>query len=151
MKIIFIDDENIILEFYKCFMTGKEHFSVFESNSKKALKTLTEEEFDIAVIDYKMPEISGVELINKAREIGVSTEFIIVSCVVAYEDIRPLLTKEIAGFFSKPLDRDKFFDLIKIISDRTNKIKNTAGNINTVASELTELIKDHNIKLFDPS
>ena len=65
-KIMIVDDEEIILESIKDFF---ENYNIITYNdSEKALEQLQNSYFDIIIADYKMPNVSGLELLIEGKK-----------------------------------------------------------------------------------
>ncbi len=70
MKILMVDDERMLLEQAKIFLEKRnEEFEIEPATSaEKALKKLEEEDYDVVVSDYQMPEMDGLEFLEELRE-----------------------------------------------------------------------------------
>lgn len=68
IKILFIDDEEPILDALKRSLRKLPYNMVFEKNPLHALKLLENEEFNIVVSDHKMPGITGTVLFTLIKE-----------------------------------------------------------------------------------
>ena len=49
------------------------------TNGQDALGAILEFRPDFAIIDIKMPDLDGIEVIQKTRKLGITTDFIILS------------------------------------------------------------------------
>ncbi len=78
MKILIVDDEEIVLKQAKAFLEKeRDELSVeCKSSSEEALDRLEGEDFDAIVSDYKMPGMDGLELLQTIRKRGDETPFI---------------------------------------------------------------------------
>jgi putative two-component system response regulator len=65
---LIVDDDSSVLEVTKQILL-KHNFSVVDChNAREAMVAMREDHFDIVVTDIKMPEISGIELLERIRE-----------------------------------------------------------------------------------
>lgn len=66
-KILVVEDEEEILEEVKGFF-GEEGFQVFAaSTGREGIRVLREQSPDIVLIDLKLPDISGLEVLKEAK------------------------------------------------------------------------------------
>lgn len=78
-KAVVIDDDNFIRTFVSALLRQK-GFEVFGArNAFEGIKVLKEEKPDLIVTDIHMPEMSGLELVEKIKKAGVSVKIIIMS------------------------------------------------------------------------
>ncbi len=80
-KIAFVDDEKRVLAGLKRRLRGKEnHWDMTFINSPvDALDAFRENEPTVAIVDIRMPDMSGIELARKIKESGHNTVCIILS------------------------------------------------------------------------
>jgi CheY-like chemotaxis protein len=74
---------------------------------------------DILITNLNMPKFSGHELLEqmKADERFASIPVIVLTMSEREEDIVRAYSHDAAGFFSKPVDKEEFFSLIKAVHD----------------------------------
>lgn len=66
LKIMFVDDEQTLIEDLEEFFRG---YSIeFFSDPQKALVEIDNNYFDIIIADYKMPKVTGLDLLLSAKE-----------------------------------------------------------------------------------
>jgi len=70
LRILHVDDDEMILDFVKQFVAGQDPTLQFTTTTspKAALDALQTQTYDCILIDYKMPEMNGIELAQKIRE-----------------------------------------------------------------------------------
>ncbi|MBN1149775.1 sigma-54-dependent Fis family transcriptional regulator [candidate division WOR-3 bacterium] len=120
LKIMFVDDEQTLMEDLKEFF--QDYRIDFFSDPQKALSELDYNYFDIIIADYKMPKVTGLDLLLSAREKNAYGYGVLFT---AYAD-KYLLEKVINEglvnhYIEKPVslfELKKFLD--KIISERSN-------------------------------
>ncbi len=62
-SILFVDDEDIMLNFYRTYASSFNLHAYFESECKKAVTTLQENKIDVIVADHNMSDMTGTELL----------------------------------------------------------------------------------------
>ena len=68
-KILFVDDEEDILDIFKSRISSWGYDVAVAINGKIAMKILKEEEINAIVLDYLMPDTDGIVLLKKIRGI----------------------------------------------------------------------------------
>ena len=83
MKIMLIDDDELIRDSLALFFRGKGvHLSSFET-AEKGLDELAKKDYDIIIVDYRLPGMDGVEFFKHVREKHQNTVKILIT---AYKD-----------------------------------------------------------------
>jgi len=102
-KILIVDDEIDIREFAKSFFK-KRGIDVFTaSGGVEALEIIDNEIPDLLLLDVRMEEITGIELLRKVREGGNKVKAIMVTGVEDETVINEAETLGIQGYIHKPL------------------------------------------------
>lgn len=69
LKILVIDDEQMVLEMISQILS-RSGFSVdTASNGKEGLRKIESAAYDLVLTDIKMPEISGLDILDRAKRI----------------------------------------------------------------------------------
>ncbi|KHD06420.1 hypothetical protein PN36_29245 [Candidatus Thiomargarita nelsonii] len=83
-------------------------------------KLRRDSEFDIALVDFKMPDMNGVDMIRQAYKVGIAADMIIWSEPEEYSkyDAVAAMKLGVNDWFEKyRLDMPKFFQRIKEVAD----------------------------------
>ena len=65
-NILYIDDEEVNLRVFKS--TFRREFNIYTANSAKGgLEIVDNQDIDVVITDYMMPEMTGVELLEKLQ------------------------------------------------------------------------------------
>ena len=92
-------------------MSGLEFDSTEEAgNGKEALEKLSNGPVDIMLCDINMPEMNGMELVKKIRELDscVDMKIIMVSTESSQELINNIISDGANGYITKPFTPEKF-------------------------------------------
>ncbi len=107
-RILVVDDEESIIYLLK---TELEEISKFEvdtaTNGSEAINLFQSKNYDIALLDIKMPRISGIEVLKLIKENSPSTQVIMLTNVV---DVKTAIETTRLGaydFVSKPYETDE--------------------------------------------
>jgi DNA-binding NtrC family response regulator len=119
-NILVIDDERSIRSTLKEILEF-EKFSVDEAeDGPTGLKKLTENSYDVALCDIKMPKMDGMEVLEKALGEGVETPIIMISGHGNIETAVEAIKKGAYDFIEKPLDLNRTLVTLRNALDRSN-------------------------------
>ncbi|MDD2649426.1 MAG: response regulator [Eubacteriales bacterium] len=130
---LLIDDDPILLETAEHALTkaGMRVDTASDGNTgvSMALRAkLINEPYSVILVDWKMAEMSGLEVIKALREKLDSTEKIIVMTAYNIADIeRKARDAGADGFISKPLFRSKLLHAIQSIFSETDEAKSPSA------------------------
>jgi len=81
MIIVIADDSSLLRDRIRSLLNSINHNSVvFEAeNGVEALQLIREEEPDLAILDIRMPEMNGIEVLKKIREMKMKVKVCILT------------------------------------------------------------------------
>lgn len=136
---IIVDDEPSLLNGLKDSINWAQfHIDVIAlaSNGKDALKLIIENEPDIAIIDIRMPQMSGLEVIQAAKDAQMTTDFIILSGYDDFSYAKSAIRLGAKAYLLKPLNTDEFYnELFRICSKRIRSRESDGSKGKLVYSE----------------
>jgi CheY-like chemotaxis protein len=69
-KILLVDDDKDMCESLADVLTIDSNYTTrYCTKPQEAVKLIKEESFDLIILDYKMPEMNGLELMKSIREV----------------------------------------------------------------------------------
>jgi DNA-binding NtrC family response regulator len=117
MKVLLVDDEQKFITMLAKRLTLRGIQSDFAFSGEEALKKSETTDYDISVLDVKMPGISGTQLKKRLQDKNPEMKFIFVTGHGALD--KPCEeSNEVDIYLSKPLDIEA---LIKTIKQVVNK------------------------------
>jgi len=133
IKVLVVDDDANVCNTVNLILKDHGyHVEAFNSPSE-ALKVAQQQAFDIALVDLKMPEMTGVELIEKIREFDDHVSPIVMT---AYPDVESATeTMRLGGrdYITKPFREEQLLEAV-------DRVCQKMGLIYTSESELNRLI-----------
>ncbi|THF75711.1 response regulator [Cohnella fermenti] len=96
-------------------------------NGEDALRRLEEECPDVVLTDIRMPGISGLVLMARARERGIQAEFVVISGYSEFNYVKQALQLGAADYLLKPVDEKELADLLILLKSRLDQAKRTSG------------------------
>ena len=119
MKVLIVDDEPFITQGLSLLIDWeKEGFEIAAclENGKEALQFLEKNEVDLILTDIRMPECSGLELMEKVREQKLSDAYFII--MSGYDDFgyaQKALRMGCLDYLLKPVDGAELIEILKKI------------------------------------
>jgi len=144
-KIVFVDDEPIILEGLKYIIDwDKYDVSIVGSatNTEDALVMIKEFNPEIIITDIRMQSSSGLEMIEQLKKDGYEGCIIILSGYRDFEYAQRAIENNVYRYLLKPLDVGKFEDMISGIVDSLNLKKDVNSSKNSI-EEIMKYINAH--------
>ena len=112
--VLCVDDESCILSLIRRLLRNEPYEIVLANNGEEAIDIIKNREIALIISDYKMPGMSGLQLLRETREISPQTMSILISAFVSHEVIQAT-ADELGIFrcFHKPWDNKKFLSAVK--------------------------------------
>ena len=147
VKILYVDDEEVILSNVKEFFDGIYDIITMQS-SVDALKILETEKFDIIMSDFKMPEITGFDLLTKAKELKAYTYGILLTAYADKSLLEQMINNNLVNkIVEKPyklkdlkIYLDEAVKYINTKKEESEKISSIKHSFEILKSELSEEI-----------
>lgn len=120
MNIIVVDDEPKIRHGISKILSKNQEYKVcgvFE-DAKSALDYLELECADVIITDIRMPDISGLELIQKIRKNNSDIEIIILSGYSDFSYAQKAIEYGVFMYLTKPTDVEKLFEALGKIREK---------------------------------
>jgi FixJ family two-component response regulator len=151
-RILIVDDEpNVRLSYRVTLET--EGLAVCEADcAAKALEQFASHDFDLAILDMRMPEMDGLDLLAEMRQRGLTTPTVIIT---AYGDIPHAVRAMQLGaidFLQKPLTPEALRNLVAEILARHVKVDAPEPKpplADDFASQLSEAKRLLNLQVFE--
>ncbi|MEA3448503.1 MAG: sigma-54 dependent transcriptional regulator [Bacteroidota bacterium] len=124
-KILVIDDEKSIRNVLKDVLEYEKYQVDTAENGKKGLEKIKNEPPDLVLCDIKMPEMDGVEVLEKALEENPELTFIMITGHGDVDTAVASFKKGAYDFIEKPLDLKRLQITLKNALERTNLISET--------------------------
>jgi len=111
-RILIIDDEKIVLDSVKYIIESNyEDFKIETArNGKEGLIKLDSFKPHIVMTDIRMPGISGLEFIKKARRIDTQVKILIVTAFEQFEYAKESFKFKVEDYILKPLSKKKLIE-----------------------------------------
>jgi len=107
--LLLAEDDRDLRELLTTVLEGLGMRVVAAADGAEALERLREDgRFDAAVLDVRMPKVTGIEVLSRAREAGLNVPIVLVTGFADPELSTKGLALGAARVVDKPLDPDDF-------------------------------------------
>jgi DNA-binding NtrC family response regulator len=124
-KILIIEDDARIRAVLKEILEEKEHDVQEAADGQEGFKKLEQGSFDLCLCDIKMPKMDGLEVLDKVKEMGITTNFIVISAHGTIDVAVEAVKKGAFDFLQKPFDLGRLEITLRNALDKTNLVKET--------------------------
>lgn len=133
-RILVADDEESI-RWVLSKALGKQGFSVeLAADGSEALKLLRKIHFDLAILDIKMPEHSGLELLSRIRQDYPDMLVVIMTAESTMKNAIEAMKRGAYDYITKPFD----LDALDAILLKANKATEVSSEVQRLKHELKE-------------
>lgn len=125
MKLLIIDDEKSIRNTLKEILEFEGHDVEVASDGVEGFEKATSDNYDVIFSDIKMPNMDGMELLDKLGESNIDSSVIMISGHGSIDSAVECIKKGAFDFIQKPLDLNRILITLRNATDRTNLVKET--------------------------
>jgi len=117
LDVMVIDDEPAIRQILAAHLL-KAGYNVSQApNGLAALERLSKGDIDVAICDIKMPDISGIELVRRARASGFDTNFIMMTAFASVDTAIEAIQAGASDYMIKPVHNEEVLHRLVKIGD----------------------------------
>jgi two-component system NtrC family response regulator len=122
-KILIAEDEKTQRDLLEGFLK-KQGFSVDAvANGREALQKLEGNFFDLALIDYKMPELDGLQTLKEIRKLYPDFPVIMMTAYGTVETAVASMKEGALDYLTKPIDLEELLIKFRKMMERSNLIQ----------------------------
>jgi len=142
LRTLILDDDPVYLKLASRMLKGD--FTVYTAlRPSVAFDLLSKEKIDVLICDFHLPEMNGVEVVKKVKELHPETDVIMISGSPENEHIVEAFSLGVIDFFQKPFE----YKPLKISIERTKKfvaLKKKSKQIEQYNSFLSQKLNRQN-------
>ena len=154
-KVLLVDDDDLLVRSLKMLLWNEGLSVTTLTSGKEAIRIIDEEKFDIIVTDIKMPDVDGLELVNRVRnsEINDIKETAVIVITGCASDETPIEALKLGAvdYLLKPLETADFMNSIMkaraVLAERREKneiIKQLQEKIERLTKDLEDCERSKN-------
>jgi DNA-binding NtrC family response regulator len=124
-SILVVDDDAGMRESLRLVLESAGYLVEDVENGKRAIKTCEKSLFDVAVIDIRLPDMKGTELLSKLKEIQPKMIRIIITGYPSLESAMKAVNERADGYILKPFKIEVLLETIRrLLTEKTNEYLN---------------------------
>lgn len=114
-RILLLDDDASFLQMVSKRLSTQGYRVEAHTDSAKAIELIRQGKIDIAFVDFKMPELSGIEFVSRIREFNPTIPLMLLTGHADRAFLEKYKHLNIHGVFAKLDDFKKLGDLIEAV------------------------------------
>jgi two-component system nitrogen regulation response regulator NtrX len=119
-KILIIDDEKSIRSALQEILEYEKYHVDLAENGLEGIEKFSANDYDIILCDIKMPEMDGIEVLEKINESEKDVQVIMISGHANVENAVDAIKKGAFDFIEKPLDLNRLLITVRNALDKTS-------------------------------
>ena len=106
-KVLLVEDEQPLVSLYKEYLKEEPLDITHASSGKEALKHLAQQEPDVILLDVRLPDMSGTEILDFIQERGLSSAVIMITAHGSINMAVETMRGGAYDFLVKPFNRQR--------------------------------------------
>ncbi len=136
LRVLFVDDEKSLQEFMRSELPRLGHEVTVCPDGRTALKTLEKSTFDAAILDLRMPGMTGIEVLEYLKKVSPDTEAVVMTGHASMETAIEAVRLGAFDYITKPCKLAEIEAVLsKVAEKRELKNKNLALQNRVKAAE----------------
>jgi len=118
VKVIIADDHRIVREGLRWMLADRDDIEIVgeAENGRELLELVTETEADICLLDVRMPEMGGLEALERLREVAPGLRVIILTMHDQPAYLRRAIELGASGYVLKNTGRDELMRALEVVA-----------------------------------
>lgn len=136
-SILIIDDEASQREILKGYLEKKGYKTYSASSGSDGVSVTKSEHVDIILSDYKMPDKTGIEVLEEIKQINPEISFVLMTAYGTIENAVKAMRLGAYDYLSKPVDLDE----LELLLEKIIENKNLKSEVTFLKQQLQEKFK----------
>ncbi|MBU8922054.1 MAG: response regulator [Bacteroidales bacterium] len=128
-SVLVVDDEGSVLEILDQFLTDRGFEVSTAENGSEAAELLETRRFDVALVDLKLPDIDGLEIVGGINAKFPETKCIIMTAFASMESTIEALRLSAFDYILKPFDLIKIAEVVEAAYAHVLMLRESTGII----------------------
>ncbi len=125
-KILIVDDEALVRNFLSETLRRRNLDVTTAENGLRAVQLLKENIYDLVITDMRMPDLTGIDIIKKVREISPATLVIVITAFGSIENAVEAMRLGAFNYLIKPFSPDTIEAVIEKADEHQSLVNENA-------------------------
>jgi DNA-binding NtrC family response regulator len=134
-RILIVDDEAIIIRACLRILAADDYEVDTASDGLEALKKVHENDYDVLILDIKMPKMDGMELLQRVKEASPDVDVIMITGLHDIETAVRAMKIGAFDYLPKPFDPEEFKMVVKRAFERRHLLQENITLKNEVSAK----------------
>lgn len=117
LTVLIIDDEPALRQILGNTVAKAGYQVLLAENGTQALETLAKENVDVAVCDIRMPDMTGIDVVSRARGSGIETPFLVMTAFASVNTAIEAMRVGAYDYMVKPIRNEDLLNRLTQIAD----------------------------------
>ncbi len=123
LSILVVEDGQSQREMLRDFLIKEGHAVAEAENGDKAAQSVLKSHFDMILLDYKMPGMDGMQVLQEVKRINPEIDVVIITAYGTIETAVEAMKAGAIDYITKPIEFDELLILVDRVSERRTLIK----------------------------
>ncbi len=144
-KILLVDDDRSTGDFVYDTLTYEGYNLLIEASAERALEMVKYESFEVIITELKLPDMDGLDFMEKAKQIAPGTDIIVMTGFPSLESAIKVIGLGVVDYIIKPIKMEQIKNVVeKALSKRLMREKALKTELYKKLSELDGLTEVFN-------
>lgn len=120
-SVLIIDDDRNLVETLTHALNDEGYFVFGSEDGAEAMTTMKMVQYNLVLMDWHMPRLSGAQLVHLMQDFGHSTPVVLMSGNCHLDEIAE--REQVAGYLEKPFDLDQLVETVEFYATRSHPLR----------------------------
>jgi CheY-like chemotaxis protein/DNA-binding HxlR family transcriptional regulator len=151
-KILIVDDDADLRENLVEILKGEFYVTTTASTAKEAIEIMKQRQFDVVLLDFMMPELSGLDALYDLKRTNPKAKVIMITAYATIDNAVNAIKRGASEFITKPFKIEDLLMLIKQVIEEARfedgikklKMEETLSSLsNAIRRKILRLLNSH--------